>query len=241
MQQLGYTRYATQGGDWGFGVTRMMGALYPSHCLASHLNYVRVEDPPSFTSNPLLYLRHAVTAYTDQEKAGLRRTAWFRKEGYGYNLEQSTKPATLGFGLQDSPVALLAWIYEKLHDWTDAYPWTDDEVLEWVCIYQFSAAGPAASVRIYYENAHADPEFAGKTHEYNSRVKLGLSYFPMDLVVPPRLYGRKLGPVVFEKVHADGGHFAAHERPEELAGDLREMFGKEGGAGEVAERLVSGK
>ncbi|KAK4233150.1 Alpha/Beta hydrolase protein [Achaetomium macrosporum] len=236
MQQLGYHRYATQGGDWGYAVTRMMGLLYPQHCLASHLNFVRVHSPPSFRSNPLLYIQHSVSSYTKAEKAGLERTKWFMEQGFGYNLEQSTKPSTLGFALADSPVALLAWIYEKLHDWTDAYPWTDDEVLEWVSVYQFSTAGPAASVRIYYENMHTNADFTKKIHGWVPDVKLGLSYFPKDLVVPPRTWGRALGPVVYEKVHPDGGHFAAHERPEELVRDLREMFAQK----DVARGLISG-
>lgn len=36
--------------------------------------------------------------------------------------------------------------------------------------------------------------------------------------------------MVFESVHEDGGHFAAHERPQVLAEDLFKMFGKGGGA-----------
>ncbi|KAB5513135.1 Alpha/Beta hydrolase protein [Coniochaeta sp. 2T2.1] len=239
MLALGYDTYATQGGDWGFAVTRMIGLLYPTHCLASHLNFVRVSSPPQLSTTPLLYLQHSVSTYTPQERAGLERSAWFQQEGFGYNLEQSTKPSTLGFALADSPVALLAWVYEKLHDWTDSYPWTDDEVLEWICIYQFSKAGAAASVRIYYENMHKDPGFTRRIFEYNDKVKLGLSYFPKDLVVPPKLWGRTLGDVVFERFHEDGGHFAAHERPEKLVGDLREMFGEKGGARGVVEKLVA--
>lgn len=42
---------------------------------------------------------------------------------------QSTKPQTIGYSLADSPVGLLAWIYEKLINWVDDYPWTDDEGL----------------------------------------------------------------------------------------------------------------
>jgi hypothetical protein len=40
---------------------------------------------------------------------------------------QSTRPQTLGYSLADSPVGMLAWIYEKLVQWTDSYPWTDEE------------------------------------------------------------------------------------------------------------------
>ena len=72
----------------------------------------------------------------------------FHKEGTGYSAVHSTKPQTIGYSLSDSPVGLLAWIYEKLHDWTDDYEWRDDEVLTWVSIYWFSTAGPAASLRM---------------------------------------------------------------------------------------------
>lgn len=136
--------------------------------------------------------------------------------------------------MADSPIALLAWIYEKLHDWTDNYPWTDDEILAWVSIYQFSTAGPSASVRIYYERQHADADVGASLVQYVPRVLLGYSIFPQDVVLAPKTWTRTLGPVVFERRHQDGGHFAAHERPEQLAADLRDMFGPDGGATEVA-------
>ena len=59
--------------------------------------------------------------------------------------------------MTDSPVGLLAWIYEKLHDWTDSYPWTPVEILTWVSVYYFSTPGPAATQRIYYEYEHRKP------------------------------------------------------------------------------------
>jgi pimeloyl-ACP methyl ester carboxylesterase len=225
----------TQGGDWGFVITRLMGILYPSACLASHVNFVRTRKPPEFLKSPLLYLQHKITPYTDFEKAFQERTRWFETEGFGYNVEQSTRPSTIGIALTD-PVALLAWVYEKLHDWTDNYPWTDDEILTWISIYHFSTAGAAASVRIYYESKHAELERGAKAFEYVPKVQLGLSYFPKDLVLPPRTWGRALGPVVFEGVHGDGGHFAAHERPEALVDDLRKMY--EGGAKHIAKQFI---
>ncbi|KID89492.1 epoxide hydrolase 1 [Metarhizium guizhouense ARSEF 977] len=235
MLSLGYNKYVTQGGDWGYIITRLIGLQYPSSCLASHVNFIRAQNPPALFTSPLLYLRHKLTPYTHVEAAFLERTRWFQTEGFGYNAEQSTRPSTIGIALAD-PVALLAWVYEKLHDWTDGYPWTDDEVLTWVCVYQFSAAGAAASVRIYYESKHAEVARVQRGFGYVPGVPLGLSYFPKDLILPPRTWGRALGPVVFERVHAEGGHFAAYERPEALVADLRAMF--EGGARHVAERFV---
>ena len=132
---------------------------------------------PTWRRNPLLALQHKLTPYSQRDHAGFARTQWFLNEGAGYRWEQETKPQTIGYALADSPVALLAWIYEKLHDWTgpsitllpalhkaltlppDDYPWTSDEILTWVSIYWFSTAGPAAALRIYYESKH-DPNTA---------------------------------------------------------------------------------
>lgn len=145
-------------------------------------------------------------------------------------MEQGTKPQTLGYALADSPVGLLAWIYEKLHDWTDGYPWTEDEVLTWVSIYWFSTAGVAANLRIYYEALH-DTQFGrDRTEKWILHVKLGLAHFPKELTVVPKSWGRTMGPVVYESENESGGHFAAWEKPEAIVRDLQEMFGKGGGA-----------
>jgi hypothetical protein len=199
-------------------------------------------DPPTFLKNPLLAIQHAVSPYSKRDADGIERTKWFTEEGRGYNLEQSTKPQTLGYALADSPVACLAWIYEKLHDWTDSYPWTDDEICTWVSIYWFSTAGPAASVRIYYEMNHNVDNRPNKLNKDRVRswspgVKLGFSHFPMDLNVLPRSWMQTLGEVVFEREHEDGGHFASYERPTQLVADVRDMFRKKGGAFGVVKGL----
>lgn len=185
---------------------------------------------PTFLSNPLLATQHALTPYTPRDKAGFARTTWFLQEGSGYRTEQGTKPQTLGYALSDSPVGLLAWIYEKFHDWTDSYPWTDDEILTWVSIYHFSLAGPAASLRIYYEALHDTKLGRARTEQYIPHVKLGLAHFPRELTVVPKTWGRTMGPVVYESEYESGGHFAAWERPDAVVRDLRGMFGKGGGA-----------
>ncbi|KAH8673754.1 Alpha/Beta hydrolase protein [Xylariales sp. PMI_506] len=237
MLKLGYNEYVTQGGDWGFHISRALAHLYPTYCKATHSNF-DYSNPPEFRKNPLLALQHAILPYTRRERHGIARSKWFQEEGVGYNVEQSTKPQTLGYGLADSPVSCLAWIYEKLHDWSDSYPWTDDEICTWISIYWFSTAGPAASLRIYYETQHNADNRPNKfdrdmMRSWSPGVKLGFSHFPMDLCVLPSSWVRTLGEVVFEKDHASGGHFAAYERPAEIVSDVREMFGKGGGAFKV--------
>jgi hypothetical protein len=123
-------------------------------------------------------------------------------------------------------------------------------VLTWVSIYWFSRAGPAASVRIYYELA-----LSGEVISFpKTTVPVGLSFFPKELVRFPKACvpmcssglwstdeGRRMGcsllrakaRIVFESEHKVGGHFAAYEQPEALVGDLRKMFGTSGPAAGV--------
>ncbi|KAH9023485.1 Alpha/Beta hydrolase protein [Lactarius pseudohatsudake] len=157
-----------------------------------------------------------------------RRRGWARSTDLPVSDCNICPLEDLGFSLADSPVGLLAWIYEKLVTWTDSYPWTDDEVLTWISIYWFSRAGPAASVRMH-EIGDAVIGFPGTT------IPVGLSFFPKDkeLARFPKPLLRSKGNIVFESDHEAGGHFAAYEKPEALVGDLRNMFGKSGPAAGV--------
>lgn len=166
--------------------------------------------------------------------AGLAKLQQMTKEGDGYYKLQTTKPQTIAYSLTDSPIGLLSWIYEKLHSWSDSYPWTDDEILTWVSIYWFSTAGPGASVKVYYEMEKRAPGAFVKSQEWVD-VPLGIARFEGDFVLLPSGWNGTLGPVVWERVHERGGHFAAWECPEDLVADLRGMFGRGGGAFEVVE------
>lgn len=248
MLKLGYDRYGsyspdsasaaykpivTQGGDWGYAITRTMGLLYPDHVLASHLNLILC-GPPTLLKHPELYARYMATPATQRELDGAKRRKWFEDEGVGYNLLQSSKPQTIGFALADSPVAVLSWIYEKLHDWTDSYPWTDDELLTWISIYIFSNAGPAASARIYNVATRPSPEIEPRIDSamlrttYIPRVKLGIAHFPKEIFIARDAWAETLGPVVLQSIHEKGGHFSAWEVPEAIAADLYKMYGEGG-------------
>jgi hypothetical protein len=99
-----------------------------SHAVNININMQSsTSGPPSPLSDPLGFITYLLTPYTEFERASLERAKWFNSLGNGYEIQQSTQPQTLGYSLADSPVGLLAWIYEKLVNWTDVYPWTDDE------------------------------------------------------------------------------------------------------------------
>jgi hypothetical protein len=71
-----------------------------------------------------------------------------------------TRPQTAGCGLQDSPVGLAAWIYEKIAEWTDSN-WqpetvlTRDEILDNITLYWFTGTA-ASSSRLYAESFATD-------------------------------------------------------------------------------------
>ncbi|KAG7089120.1 hypothetical protein E1B28_010828 [Marasmius oreades] len=218
MLALGYDEYVVQGGDWGAIIDHYVAAMYGgSHVKAYHANMPFALGPPP-DADP--------SKYSPVELARLERQQWYYKTQTGYFTEQTTQPQTLGYSLNDSPVGLLAWIYEKLVTWTDAYKWEDDEVLTWISIYWFSRAGPAASLRIYYEAVQSGA-FSGALPEM--KVPYGVSYFPKEVAAGPLSWLTNLN-VVFHEYHDKGGHFAAYEVPELLVGDLRKMFGKSGPA-----------
>ncbi|KAI0259498.1 alpha/beta-hydrolase [Gloeopeniophorella convolvens] len=232
MLSLGYSEYVTQGGDWGHVITRILASQYgPKHVKASHTNMpiCSTDIFGTFRNNPLRFAKYLLTPYTPREREGMARSRMFQKTGMGYFAQQSTRPQTLGYNLGDSPVGLLAWIYEKIGPGTDNYPWTDDEVLTWISIYWFSRAGPSASTRIYYELSKSEEVFRTP----RTSVPVGISFFPKEVFHAPRELLRAELNVVFESEHDAGGHFAAYEKPEALVDDLRRMFGRGGPAAGV--------
>lgn len=208
-----------------------MARRYPQHIKAVHLNFCPVLP---WKISPVSFLCSVFTdvIFSAKNKAHLATTWAYITQGNGYVRQQETRPQTLGYGLHDSPVALLAWIYDKLHSWSDGYPWTDEEILTWVSIYQFSTAGPAASTRIYYEAQHRDAgaaEFVSIADSMASRVprsvKLAVTQAHKEIIQMPLRWYRMIGDVVSETEFEVGGHFAAWEVPELLAQDLRKFLG----------------
>ncbi|KAG2155833.1 Alpha/Beta hydrolase protein [Suillus bovinus] len=219
---ISYNRFAhflsiTQGGDWGFVITRRMAAKYGGkHVKAWHTNFP-MADPPTWKS-PLSYLSYLLTPFSAEEKAGFERTARYRNKGSGYFVEQRSFPQTLAYGLTDSPVALLAWIYEKLVTWTDDYKWTDDQVLTWISIYWFSRVWPGAAHRIYSE-VYSDFYDIGRTNY--PTVPMGASYFPKEILVFPSAWEATLPPL---------------SGPVQLVEDMRKMFANGGPAFAIVPR-----
>src|SRR5262245_51492978 len=212
MRRLGYARYGAQGGDWGALVTSWIGKLDPAHCAAIHLNML-IAPPPSREE------------LTPEEQQRLAQLASFRNEGAGYQAIQGTKPQTLAYGLTDSPAGLAGWIVEKFRAWSDCKGvvesvFTSDELITNLTVYWVTGT-INSSTRLYYEMRKS-----GKLPISHGRVKVptGVAVFPKELYNAPRAWAERYYDITHWSVFPSGGHFAAMERPAELAGDLREFF-----------------
>lgn len=215
MARLGYTRYGAQGGDWGAIIIRQLGMVDPTHLIGLHSNMCIAGAPPG-GGNPNEGLPPEEVQRLDAARA---RTV----NETGYQQIQSTKPQTLGYGLNDSPAALAAWIVEKFRTWSDSdgdveKRFTKDELLTNVMIYWVTESGPS-SVRLYYEN-RKDPGLQGRV-----QVPFACAQFPKELFgVAPRRSIESQYNLVRYTMMPRGGHFAALEEPQLLVDDVRAFF-----------------
>ena len=216
MRGLGYRRFGAQGGDWGSMVSTYLGANHADVVAGIHLNMV-IAFPPD-PANPL-------DGLTQDEVVEMMPAQHFLQEETGYQRIQGTKPQTLGYGLNDSPAGLAAWIVEKFRTWSDCdgdveKRFTKDELLTNIMLYWVPETA-TSSARLYYEMMHA-----GKfpPQGFHVKVPTGCAIFPKELIRPPRKWVDRLYDVARWTRFPSGGHFAAMEEPAALVGDVREFF-----------------
>jgi pimeloyl-ACP methyl ester carboxylesterase len=226
MRRLGYTRYVAQGGDVGAFVTDAMGRQAPEGLLGIHINLLVAS----------LGLKDQLPAESEQERAGHDAIETFTTSGFGYFLEQSTRPQTIGYALLDSPVGLAAWLLD--HD-TDSYykisrafvdgepvgNLTRETIVDNITLYWLTGTG-ASAARWYWETgrAQAAAQAAGEAPPAVS-VPVAFTTFPDEVFAAPRSWVEVVYPglAYFNEVDR-GGHFAAWEEPQLFSEELRAAF-----------------
>ncbi|UAY55271.1 epoxide hydrolase family protein [Arachidicoccus terrestris] len=216
MTELGYQRYGCQGGDIGSGISTWLSLKHPENIIGLHLNYISGSYKPFLKDNTLL----------PEEVKHFQKVAngWSAKEG-AYAYQHATKPITLAYGLNDSPVGLCAWIIEKFNSWRDnngniEQVFSKDELLANVTLYWITQT-IHSSIRIYHENS-LHPLIFGE-HDFVS-IPVAFAKFPKELPTPPRSYIEKGFNIEHWTEMPHGGHFAAMEQPSLLAKDIRGFF-----------------
>jgi len=222
MRRLGYTRYVAQGGDQGASVTDAMGRQGPEGLIGIHTNLL------------VTALAGPQPTDTDEERAAAGQLATFRQSGFGYFLEQATRPQTIGYALLDSPVALAAWMLD--HD-TDSYykisrafvdgqpsgNLTRDHILDNITMYWLTGTG-ASAARSYWEAGQAQAHAAGQPPP-QVKIPVGYTTFPGEIFRAPRSWVERGYPTLtYYHQAARGGHFAAWEEPELFSEEIRAAF-----------------
>ncbi len=213
MERLGYAKWYAQGGDWGAGVTTVLGHLRPPALMGIHLNwqFVFPEKIPT-------------AGLSAEEQRAVDAAAKFLNDGSGYFRMQTTRPQTIGYSLSDSPVGLLSFIYDKFHEWTDSdgnpeNVLTRDEMLDDISLYWLTDTA-ASSARIYWEDSTGS--FSGG----KLSLPVAASVFPHEIFRAPRSWAEQTytNLVYFNEVER-GGHFAAFEQPTLFVKELRAGIG----------------
>jgi len=225
MERLGYTRYVAQGGDVGAAITDAMGRLSPPGLVSIHTNLLAPALGPAPRPTD-----------TEEEKAAAAQGAAFRATGFGYFLEQATRPQTIGYALLDSPVALAAWMldhdtdsYEKItRAFVDKEPsgnLTRDHILDNITLYWLTGTG-ASAARSYWESGQAQAAAAASGQiPPPVTIPVGFTQFPGEIVRAPRSWVETFySNVVYFNKAEKGGHFAAWEEPQLFSEELRAAF-----------------
>jgi pimeloyl-ACP methyl ester carboxylesterase len=217
MGELGYSRFAAQGGDLGASVSTILGLRHANRIIGIHLNYI----PGSYRP----YLKPG-TKLTSAEEEFLRNAQRWSEQSGAYAHIQRTRPQTAAYALNDSPMGLAAWILEKFREWSDCNGeldrrFTRDELLANVTLYWMTET-IHSSFRLYYEGRKTPLHFGEMDFV---RVPCAIARFPKEEPFPPREWIERGYNVQHWSDMPRGGHFAAAEEPELLAQDIRTFFG----------------
>ncbi len=218
MRGLGYERYGAHGGDFGAGVATLLGLKHPESVIGIHVS------TPEMTP----WTGPGAPALTPEEQDYIEHLQWWDATERGYSAIQSTRPQTLGYGLTDSPAGLAAWVLEKWRLWSDSGGDLDatfgrDALLTMLTVW-WASGSITSSMRDYYDN---------RWHAYEIgpddfvTVPTAMAIFANEYVPegePPRSWYERLYAIERWTVFDRGGHFAAAEVPDLLAGDLAAFF-----------------
>jgi len=212
MEGLGYAQFYAHGGDIGGGITARLGQRHADAVLGIHVTnvYGRINEK-------------ARPASEAERRYEAEQEEWEREE-WAYGIIQGHRPQTLGYGLNDSPAGLAAWIVEKYRAWSDCggdveSVFSRDELLTNITLYWVTQT-ISSSFRPYWDSNHNPNPFRWAP----ITVPTAVAVFPADLAQPPREFAERSYNVQQWTEMPRGGHFAALEQPDLLAADIRRFF-----------------
>lgn len=218
MHGLGYERYGAGGGDFGAGVATYMAVENPAAVIGIHLTTMELWPSTGEGTRPM----------TEAERAYVTDVHRWDEAERGYSAIQSTRPQTVGYGLNDSPAGLAAWILEKWRAWSDSGGNLDarfsrEFLLTMLTLY-WATETVTTSMRDYFDNRWHGADIPPGTRV---EVPAGFANFDNNYVSegrPPREWAERLYDVRRWTQMPRGGHFGPAEEPELLARDIAAFF-----------------
>ena len=202
MDLLGYQRYGAHGGDWGSGISRLLGAIVPDRVVGVHVNYLPTRGAPDGLS--------------EQDRARLERTLAMAGTRHPHQWQFAAAPQTIAYALNDSPAGLLAYLGEKFTIWADpATPVSDEDILVDVMLYWLTGTAGSAA-RLVKESGFGGPIALPSP--------LGVAVLPRDITQSIRPLLEPTHDIRQWTEFPRGGHFAALEVPDLLAADITSFF-----------------
>ena len=228
MNRLGYNRYVAQGGDWGAGIVNSLGVQAPAGLLGIHSNL-----PATLPNEAGMALGSGVApdGFSEPELASFNHLSKSIKDGgFTYKTTMTSRPQAVGYGLNDSPTGLAAWLF--LHPGFSTWSFgadpkqspTIDDVLDNISLYWLTNTA-TSSARIYWENRNIEIISAGSQKTNLIKLPVAITVFPEDVFTSPESWARRAYPnlIYFHEV-AKGGHFAAWEQPQLFTEEMRAAF-----------------
>ncbi|MGV9294759.1 epoxide hydrolase family protein [Amycolatopsis sp. NPDC003676] len=218
MTVLGYPRFGAHGGDWGAFVSTELARIVPERVAGLHLTMPVASPMPDDLLAP-----------SPAEQRVLDRRALHLTDGYGFGMQMSTRPQTLGYSLLDSPAGLAAWLGEKFAAYADNRPEIGGGVsisqqIDNIALYWLTGTG-ASSSRWYWEAMRWVPRSAEAENAQPVTVPTACSIFPADPWPTVRHWAERRYLDLRSWHELDrGGHFPGLEQPDLLVSEIREAF-----------------
>ncbi|CAE6431114.1 unnamed protein product [Rhizoctonia solani] len=218
---LGYQTYVATAGDWYLTLMPAFNdSLYTGFIPQTGPTYDSLKSDPQFTDK--------LDNLSQLQLQRLRNNTVFTTEGFGYFLEQSNRPATIGLALYDNPVGQLAWIadlYLYGHDpliGTAPSTLNNNTILTSVSLYYLTRTFETA-VNVYYQNRG---ELWSTPRRAVNRIPMGFADYRYEAQYYPEFYLQEVGNLVYHSEHERGGHFSALDNPIAYVNDIRTMMGR---------------
>lgn len=226
MKRLGYRHYVSQGGDWGSVIAGAMARKAPEGLLGIHVNM-----PATVPADIAAALKNggpAPAGLPAKEKAAYLSLNKLYTQGGGYAGMMVTRPQTLGYGLNDSPVALASFFLDKFNDWTYSggnaeKSLAKDEMLDDITLYWLTETATSGA-QLYWENNNNNFN-AKEQRTAEIKIPVAVTVFPGEIYQAPKTWAERSykNLIYFNEVNK-GGHFASWEEPQLFAEEMRAAF-----------------